>query len=357
MKVLQVIPAFQVAGAEVMCENLCYALSRQGCDVIAVSLYTEHTLITERLKQAGIRIIFLGKKEGFDFSVYRKLYHIVKKEKPDVVHSHIYAAHYALPVGVVCNVPARIHTVHSVAQQEQNAVGRLINKWMFQHFKVIPVALSNEIRKTVMTVYNITEQCIPVVPNGVDLSKCEVKKSYARGKTFRIIHVGRFADVKNHDLILKSFAQFVQGHPDAQLQLIGDGELEESMKSFARDLHIDQAVNFMGRQKNVFSWLHDADLFILPSKYEGMPMSIIEAMGTGLPIITCSSGGVLDMLSNGYSAILIKPSVDNLCQAFEVLYNDKNLREMLGVHALNESKNYSSDMMAKQYIRVYSGQM
>lgn len=102
MKVIQVIPAFRLAGAEVMCENLCVALKDAGVDVIAVSLYSENTAITDRLDKKGVRIEYLDKKPGFDASIIMKLVHLFKIEKPDVVHTHIYASKICFAGGSNC---------------------------------------------------------------------------------------------------------------------------------------------------------------------------------------------------------------------------------------------------------------
>lgn len=353
MKVLQVIPSFHMAGAEIMCENLCYALKNCGCDVVAVSFYSEHTAITNRMERAGIQIVYLNKKIGLDISIYQKLFKLVKKEKPEVVHTHIGAARYAMPVALLCGIPCKIHTVHNVAQQEQEKAGKIINGFFFKHCKVIPVALSEEVKKTVEEVYGLPSQKIPVVFNGIDLSKCQVKTDYKKKKVFKILHIGRFMDVKNHELILKSFAQFVKQYPDARLELIGDGELRRKMEQLATELCIDKEVQFAGLQSNVYPWLNDADVFILPSKFEGLPMTLIEAMGTGLPIIASAVGGVPDMLTNGDAAILIRPERNQLVASLEKLYLDESVRRTLGQRALQKSIVFSSQTMAQRYVKIY----
>lgn len=353
MKVLQIIPMFKLAGAETMCENLCKALRNQGCDVVAVSLYTEHTPITDRLENAGIKVVYLGKKKGFDFSTFVKLYQLMKKERPEVVHTHIYAARYALPVAAFCGIPKKIHTVHNIAQQEQAKAGKIVNKFMFKHCGVIPVALSEEVKKTVEEVYELPSEQIPVIFNGVDLSNCKVKEDYIKKSEFKIVHIGRFMDVKNHAMILKTFAMFSKRHADAKLQLIGDGELRKDMVQLAQELGVENFVEFAGLQSNVYPWLHDADIFILPSKFEGMPMTLIEAMGTGLPIIASAVGGVPDMLTDGESAILIKPESEQLLASLEMLYYDESIRRVLGQKALQRSLAFSSETMAQRYIEIY----
>lgn len=153
MKIIQVIPAFRLAGAEIMCENLCVALKNAGETVIAVSLYSEQTAITERLVKNGVRIVFLEKKPGFDPAIFVKLVKLFREERPDVVHTHIYASKYALPAAVLAGVKRRVHTVHNMAQKEQGSTGRKINSFMYKHCSVTPVALSNEVRRSIQQVY------------------------------------------------------------------------------------------------------------------------------------------------------------------------------------------------------------
>lgn len=353
MKVLQIIPMFKLAGAETMCENLCYALRKQGCDVIAVSLYTEPTPITERLENAGIRVVYLNKKLGLDCSIFIKLYQLMKKEKPNVVHTHIGAARYALPIVTLCRIPVKVHTVHNIAQKEQEHAGKLINGFMFKYCGVIPVALSDKVKRTIEEVYKLPARKIPVIFNGINLTKCQVKEDYTKKSNFKILHIGRFMDVKNHSLILKSFAVFVNRHPDARLQLLGEGELREDMIQLAKKLNIADYVEFAGLQSNVYPWLHDADIFILPSKYEGIPMTLIEAMGTGLPIIASAVGGIPDMLTDKENALLIKPNSDELVEAMEILYQSETMREEFGKKVKERAIVFSSEEMAQRYERIY----
>ena len=119
MKVLQVIPYFRMAGAEIMCENLCYALKSCGCDVVAVSFYSDRTAITSRIERAGIRLVYLNKKLGPDLAVYQKLFKLLKEEKPDVVHTHIGAARYAMPIAVLCGGLFSIGSVYVLKEKSK----------------------------------------------------------------------------------------------------------------------------------------------------------------------------------------------------------------------------------------------
>ena len=353
MKIVQVMPDFGLAGAETMVENLSCGLAAEGCDVLVISFFELHTAITERIENRGIKIKYLGKKRGFDPSIISKMRKIIKAYQPDVIHTHRYVLPYAFLASMGFKAK-RVHTVHSVAQKEQTKVGKNINRVLFRYFNVVPVALSKEIQRTIQEVYGLPDNRIPVVFNGIDLSRCIVKESYARKDTFTVLHIGRFMDVKNHELLLRSFARFKGQHSDARLQLLGDGELKENMMQLAGQLNITDAVEFAGLQSNVYPWLHNADVFILPSKFEGMPMTLIEAMGTGLPIIASNVGGIPDMLSSQKEALLIEPKEEKIIEALEMVYSDAKKREYWGRNALQRSSLFSSQAMARKYLQLYS---
>lgn len=352
MKIIQVMPDFGLAGAETMVENLACGLVEEGHDVLVISLYDLHTAITDRIENKGIKIEYLGKKRGFDPSIVKKLQIIIKAYQPDVIHTHRYVLPYAFIASIGMSVK-RVHTVHNIAQKEQTKIGKAINKVLFRYFKVVPVALSEEVQKTIQQVYEIPVYSIPVVFNGIDLSRCEAKESYIKKKLFKVLHIGRFMAVKNHTVLLRSFAKFAQQHTDVRLELLGDGELREEMVRLAEELNLMEKVEFAGLQSNVYPWLHDADVFILPSEFEGMPMTLIEAMGTALPIIASDVGGIPDMLANKKEALLIQPKEECIIEALELLYNSEDKREYLGQNALRKSVVFSAQTMARKYIDIY----
>ena len=109
----------------------------------------------------------------------------------------------------------------------------------------------------------------------------------------------------------------------------------------------------MGTSNNVINQLSEYDLFILPSIFEGMPMTIIEAMAVGMPILSSKVGGIPDIIVHDKNGVLINPSTENIYNAIERLYKDKNLRSKIGQQALIDSIQYSSDNMAKSYLKIF----
>ena len=352
MKVVQVMPEFGLAGAEIMCENLTYELRKLGHDVIVISMYDYHSVITERLEAAGVEVRYLQKKPGLDPSMIGKIRRVLKEECPDVVHTHRYCAQYAIPAAILCGIKGRVHTLHSIAQKENTALAKKLNYIFYKFFHLIPVALSDLVCDSIQKEYRIKRENIPVILNGVDLSKCIEKENYEPEGKFTILHIGRFAEVKNHLGLLAAFKMFHDKHPDSELWLIGDGEERVKAETFVKEQGLQDAVKFFGVQSNVYGYLHDADLFTLPSNYEGIPMTLIEAMGTGVPIVATAVGGVPDMLDEN-CAILTQLSKEQIAQGFESYYQDASLRERHGKEARKRSVVFSSAEMAKKYCKIY----
>ena len=353
MKILQIIPYFCFGGAETMCENLTYALKKMGHEVTVVSLYDEHTPISQRMEKNGVKILYLDKKLGLDLSMVPKLTKIMKKERPDAVHTHLDVIKYAVAAAKLAGIETCVHTVHNVADKEaEGRLQKIINKTYFKLGWSVPVALSPEVQRTIAAFYSMDLSNIPVIYNGVDLSRCIPKETYTTD-TLTLVHIGRFNEQKNHEGLLQAFQKIHARYPNCRLNLLGDGELRESMEAYAKALGIFESVRFLGSQSDVYPHLHDADIFLLPSKYEGMPMTIIEAMGTGLPIVASAVGGVPDMITNEESGLLTSCDPDEVSRAVFRLIKEDALRKSLGQNAKKESVRFSAEYMAEAYSKVY----
>ena len=352
MKIVEVMPFWGLGGAEIMCENLIYELKELGHNVVVISLYDTKTAITQRFEEAGIDIRYLSKKRGFDLSMYKKLKEIFVHEHPDVIHTHIHTTQYVFPITKKLKIKT-IHTIHSIALKEAPRITRFFNKYYFKHFYAIPVALSDIVKQSVIDVYKLAKDSVPVVFNGINLSKCKPKNGYHLDEKFKIVHVASYQEVKNHIGLIDAFEKFCSKYPCAELHLIGDGQRRSIIEQLVRDKNLEECVIFHGFQSCVHDFLQQMDLFTLPSLYEGIPMSILEAMGTGLPIVATRVGGIPNLLTNDESAILTAVDSDEISLAFEKLYHSAELRERLGKTALARSKDFSSKEMARKYLEIY----
>ena len=351
MKIIQIIPKFALAGAERMAEALILELKRQGCEVIAVSLYDFHAVITDNLEANGVEVCYLGKRRGPDLSMIAKLVKLLRREKPDVVHTHLSICKYAIPAAMMAGVKGRVHTVHNVAEKERQP--KKLQRFFYHRCRVTPGGLRPMVKESIERLYRLPGERVPMVYNGIDTTKAVRKTVYQPEGEFRFLHVGRFAPQKNHDSMVEAFAKLHSKHPRTSLTLIGSGELFDAVRDRIEALGLQDAVHTPGQMNNMMEQYPLYDAFILPSVYEGMPITLIEAMATGMPIAASAVGGVPDMLEHEVSALLCSAQTDSIAEVMERLYLDGELRERLGRQALTDSARFTAPSMTQAYLDIY----
>lgn len=352
MKILQIIPDLGIAGAERMMETLSIGLLNYSSEVEVVSLYNYKTIITENLENHGIKVHYLNKKKGLDISMILKLYKLFLKEKPDVVHTHRHVDQYVMPAAIMARVPVRVHTVHNMAEKE--AVAKRMQKIFFHCFDLIPIGISEIVKDSICRFYKLDAENVPVAYNGMDLSKYTKKTNYGvLDNNFKIIHIGRFSEQKNHFALINAFANVLSEFPDITLDLYGEGELAGEICNLIEELNLKESVKLCDIVDNINEIMHKYDLFVLPSNYEGMPVTIVEAMAVGMPIVAANVGGVPDMLENEVSALLCSSETDSIASCISRMYKDMALRERLGCAALDKSDKFSEKDMCTRYMKIY----
>ncbi len=352
MKIMQVIPNFGYGGAEVMCAGLAIELKKMGHDVLVVSLYTLKTSIVDEMISNNVRFVTLGKKGGVDFFFFFKLAEIIHKEKPDVVHSHLYATKYAQFLASIFGVKTKVFTIHNEAVKDGTKIDHFLNRFLLKFCNVTPVTLSNDLIESSCKVYGPKLRHMPVVFNGIPLDKCLPVDAYAK-EAVKFLHVGRFMEAKNHKKMVEGFVKAKKKCPNIELFMYGEGPLQSEIMQLVEKYEAVSYIHYCGISSDIYSVMHEMDVFLLPSLWEGFPMTLVEAMGTGLPIIASNVGGIPNMLKNNYSAMIIEPNSECVCESIVALCNDLSLREKLGRNALDDSVKFSSKGMALSYLNVY----
>ena len=353
MRVMQIIPELKLAGAQIMMENLANQLASDSYDVLVVSLYSIHTPISDRLEGKGIQICYLDKRDGLDIKVIKKIRECIKKFKPDVIHTHSYVLKYAFEasLGWKCQ---RIHTVHNIAEKETTHINLLLEKVLSKSKLIKQVAISPLIKKSISEYYGIKESSIPMIYNGNALDKCDKKQDYSlTGDSITIIHIGRFEEQKNHSLIVEAAEILCKKYNTVTFNLWGEGILKEEISEQIDQAGLTDSVILKGTTSDPFSELSRSDIFILPSNWEGMPITLIEAMGTGLPVVVTPVGGIPDMIDDNSSGLYCENDPSDLARKMEMLILDANLRRRLGMAAAEKAKKFSAKVMTNEYVKLY----
>ena len=170
MKIIQIMPEFGLAGAEIMAENLSYGLSNKGNDVILVSFYSKETEITKRLVQHGFEIVYLDKRQGFDKTIITKLRKLFVKEKPEVIHTHRYVLPYVFIAAY--GIPLRIvHTVHNVATKEVGYTIEAADDVMATGFNWCPPLAMYQLLSAICDVPELIRERLPDICQKMDIEE------------------------------------------------------------------------------------------------------------------------------------------------------------------------------------------
>lgn len=352
MKILQVIPTLGLAGAERMLEALSVGLASLGDEVRVVDLYDEETPITRNLDAHGIPVIHLGKRRGFDFTMYPRIRRVLRDFKPDVVHTHRYAVRYAHPVDVVYGVGACIHTVHNVANREVGDVDQILCRRFYKSGKLVPVGINETVATSVAELYGLDLARIPLIYNGVSRPVATGANPLGEDSRFTFVHVGRFAEAKNHAGLVEGFALFHSGHPDTRLVLVGNGPLRDSARSQIESLGAGDFIRDVGLVDAMGDVYANADAFVFPSLYEGMSLSLVEAMMSGLPVLASNRGGNADLVNDGDTGYVCDVDSTSIAKGLERLYLDKGRAE-IAARGTKSVERYSDVTMTKAYRALY----
>lgn len=354
-RVMLVVQSLRMGGAETMVEALANALVRHGCFVRVVVLQAEETIISERLRESGVPLTMMGKRPGIDLSLIGRLTREMKLFKPYVVHSHLPILHYVVPSANRAGVPILVHTLHNIAYREtRSRIKAAFNGRCYRSGRVIPVALSEINQQGIIERYHLKAADIPIVPNGIDLSRYKRRSTFSTGEVFEVVNIARFEEAKNHTAIVEAAEILGQRGIKTRFHLYGTGSLRQRTADMVKAKGLSDAIIFHGVTDDVPAALASADAFVLPSLYEGMPMVLIEAMASGLPIIASRVGGIPDMVDDGVSALLCEPRGDSIADGLERLASDEALRIRLGSAAAEQSQLFGSDAMASRYLSVYA---
>jgi glycosyltransferase involved in cell wall biosynthesis len=336
LRILHILPRLTVSGAEKMAACLMISLSRSH-DVGAISLYpSANSTIESDLSEAGIPVWHLGKRAGFDPAMFLAIDKVLRTFRPDVVHTHLSVLRYAMPGLVLRRVPLIVHTVHNMAEHEVDRFGRLVHRFAFR-WNVLPVGISRVIGRSIEEVYGT--QCRAMIPNGIPVKEygCSpvAREAWRAKQAFNddsilFMFVGRLDPQKNPLMLINAFRHISDTR--SHLVLIGDGLLLPDCRQLARANGLSHRVHFLGERYDIAEALSAADVFVLASDWEGNPLSVMEAMASGLPVIATAVGGVPELIED--IGVLVNPGdCVQFSNEMQRLLQDPSARAAMGCAA------------------------
>jgi glycosyltransferase involved in cell wall biosynthesis len=300
-----------VGGAEVQVLALADRLRARGHETIIISLIPAGPLDAEA-KKLGIPTHSLGMRPGIpDPRALLRLARELRAWRPDILHSHmVHANLLARLVRPLTRVPVLICTVHNMDEGGAIRMGayRLTNR-----LADLTTIISHAAAERFVRIGAIPRDRLRVLPNGVDTSRFRprpelrgaLRKELGVGDEFLWLAVGRFEPAKDYPNLLSAFADVVAHRPRAVLALAGRGMLQEAMERKAESLGIKGQVRFLGLRRDVPELMSAADAYVMSSAWEGLPMVLLEAASSGLPIVATDVGGNREVVVDGENGLLV----------------------------------------------------
>lgn len=296
IKILQVITGLDRGGAERMLLDLVAALDSTRFDVRIVSLSKNLTAL-DAYGHSDMDVDIFDLKNSPTQEIIR-LRKFVHGFQPDIIHAHMFHAMVASAVvNSLRRSPAALcFTSHTTRQP----VWRKIIIKVLKKRRTVDVAFAAGHERELSAARTI------VIPNGVPVGAAKpLRKPWLVGKTLRFVSVGRLIELKDCLGLVKSFA--VADIPGAVLEFVGTGPMENDIRVLVAKLGLAERVHLLGFQTNIRAVLKKADIFVMHSQWEGMPMALLEAGAEALPVVSTPVGAIPDVLGDDRGILAAPP--------------------------------------------------
>ena len=359
LTVVHIIDRLPPDGAErLLADLLRYRGEQVDCRVICL---VESGPIGDEIEAMSVPVEVLGRSGTFDLSVLTRLTRRLRTLRPDVVHTHLFTADFwGRLAAQVAGVPVIVTTLHSTNDWKRSA-HRMADRVMARVSDVI-VGCTRLVRDHASTTLGSNaEDKLVTIENGIDLARVRVlahdNVELPAGKRPKLVVVGRLHEAKGHDVLFEAIASIHDEFLRPDVLLVGGGELELPLKQLANELGIADRVQFLGHQPNPHPYVRIADIVAVPSRWEGLPMSILEAMAQGKAIVSTRVGGIGGVITDGKNGLLVAPGQPGeLADAIVRLLTDERLRESLGEAALAYvGRHHDIRDVSARYEAVYRG--
>lgn len=364
MRVLQLISSRGYYGAENVVYQLATQLKLLGDHVAIALLERDDSLphaLAEQAERSGIPVYRLRCKGRIGGGAMRGVRRLLRTERFDILHTHNYKSNaYGYLASRLLGIPV-IATCHNWTDTTLalRVYGALDRQLLARFDRIVTVSASTRAR---LANRSIPARRIVTIGNGVSIPKLPLPRSPgspgSSGPEGRDVTVGvaaRLSREKGVDVFLRAAALLTKRDPGMRFVIAGDGPERERLQELTKELDLASSVTFLGFCTDMHAFLSTLDMFVQPSRVDAMPMSVLEAMAQGLPVIASAVGGLPEILDNGGRGCLALPGdANSLATAILHLSSDENLRSTLSAAGREHVRQRCSAVaMARQYRDLY----
>jgi glycosyltransferase involved in cell wall biosynthesis len=360
-KILHLITELELGGAERLLATLLPRLDRARFEASVAYLYGDAPLRPE-LEAAGLRVTKLDSRGKLDVTAFSRLVELLRRERFDILHTHLIQADLmGYFAARRARAPVVVSTKHNTHYFRSHApwLSRL-DAFVNRRLTRI-VAVSHAVREHYVQTQRLDPARIEVIHNGIELERFRGARPLARSalglrddERF-VCAVGSLTEKKGHDVLLRAWGDVKNRQPNARLALVGDGPLRAELERTVEALGLRASVSFLGRRPDVPEILRAADLFVLPSRWEGFGIAVVEAMAAGAPVVASSVDGVREIVRDQQDGLLVPPGeAGRLAEAVAALLADPARAKQLADSARQRAEEFSIQATADRLAGLYA---
>jgi len=300
----------RIGGAEREAMLLAKGLRRRGWRVSVVVLSGDGGAAAAELRTCGVAFTSLEMRKGLaDPRGWIRFHRWLKREQPDVLHAHLpHAAWLCRWSRLAAAVPVVIDTLHSSGTGKRGRrFGYAFSRWLPDHV----TAVSHATAVSHLAAGMVREERLSILGNGIEVeawapdtqARAEARRQLGLTDEFLWMAVGRLEAVKDYPTLLRAMARAPE---NARLLVLGTGPLKAELNRLAAQLGLERRVRFLGFAPNVEHWMQAADGFVLSSRYEGLPMVLLEAGACGVPAVATDVPGTREVVIDGVNGWLAR---------------------------------------------------
>lgn len=355
LKILEVIDSLGSGGAESLLKNFVLAAKKNKLFKIEIATLYSNDIFKEEIRGADILVWELGLTFKYDLRGVIKLIKLIKRKNYNIIHVHLFPADIFVAIASLFlskNIKW-IFSEHNVYNRRRTfKIFKVLDNFTYSRYSKI-ICVSKQVESTLFSWMPFVKEKTKIIPNAVPIPKL-LKSSFF--KTYDILFVGGLTQAKGVDILLKAVKILKNKYSkNLKTAIVGDGPLRENLNSLAAQLRIDEEVKFLGIRKDIDKLMESSNIFVLPSRWEGLPMVILEAMSRRMSIIATTVGGIPEVIENEKEGILISPGDPQaLAQAINELLENEELQEKLSQTAYKKVReNYSIEAYSANMLDFY----
>lgn len=327
-------------------------------DILSFYLCNKYSVISNYQIEHKFILPF---KNELSIASYEKFYGILKRIKPDIIHSH---DSHSLSLAIAGKFMLKnVKLVHT------RRLDLSVNKTFFSRLKYKStgidqfVAISEAVKRQLIN-DGINNDRVQVIYSSVDFpdlssSKLQEAKnriiSQHRLQNKKVVcHIGSFTEQKDHITLLRAFEELYNKRSDVVLFVVGTGKLFEPVVKFAKTLKSFDNIVFTGFKEDIYPFLQISDLFVVTSIFEGLCSTIIDAMYCGLPVVATNVGGIPELIENNVNGFLCDVrNYSDISEKMDAVLSSDTVKQRFSALAYKKSLNFNVDIMANKYIELY----